>query len=97
MDKQLFTDGDWYVSGVAMRGTEPWRIPIVDFTLTYIPNGQTMHINYQIMQQNLRMFEATPKLYKLVLKQCTLCQLKDHETECDLCEIGEVLRKIRGE
>jgi hypothetical protein len=97
MDKQLFTDGVWLASGVAMRGMELSSIPTVDFTFTYVPNNPITGISSQSMQQNLRMFEATPKLYKLVLKQCTLCQLKDHETECDLCEIGEVLRKIRGE
>lgn len=97
MDKQLFTDGDWRVSYVQTHWVELSNIPIVDFTFTYVPNNPITGINDRSMQQNLRMFEATPKLYKLVQKQCALCQLKDHETECDLCEIGEVLRKIRGE
>ena len=98
MDEQLFTDGDWLVSGVSMYGSEFGSIPTVDFTFTYIPNNNlVMHINYQSMQQNLRMMEATPKLYKLVLKRCTQCKLRGCETECDTCEVGEVLRKIRGE
>lgn len=80
MDKQLFTDGDWYVSYVQAHCVELSNIPIVDFTFTYVPNNSITGISDRSMQQNLRMFEATPKLYKLVLKQCTLCQLKDHET-----------------
>lgn len=97
MDKQLFTDGDWRVSYVQTHWVELSNIPIVDFTFTYVPNNPITGINERSVRQNLRMFEATPKLYKLVLKQCTQCKLRGCETECDTCEIGEVLRKIRGE
>ena len=97
MDKQLFTDGDWRVSYVESHWDGLSNIPTVDFTFTYVPNNPITGISDRSMQQNLRMFEATPKLYNLVQNQCTLCKLKDHETECDICEIGEVLRKIIGD
>lgn len=97
MDNQLFTDGVWRVSGWAAHKTELDSVPIVDFILTYAPNNPTIDISSQSLQQNIRMLEATPKLYKLVLKQCTLCKVKARETECDTCEIGQILREIRGE
>lgn len=97
MDKQLFTDGVWRVSYIDTNWVGSSDIPIVNFTFTYVPNNPITGISDRSMQQNLRMFEATPKLYNLVQNQCTLCKLRDYETECDICEIGEVLRKIRGE
>lgn len=35
--------------------------------------------------------------YRLLKRQCNICKLKDHETECDICEINKVLMKARGE
>lgn len=37
------------------------------------------------------------EMYRLLKRQCYICKLKDHETECDICEIEKVLKKARGD
>ncbi len=46
---------------------------------------------------NAALIAAAPEMYRMLEQQCFLCKLKDHEIECDFCEINKVLKKVRGE
>ena len=61
------------------------------------PNTHSMDFDHTEMNANATLISAAPEMYSALRWQCVICRLEDHETECDLCRIGDALKKARGE
>lgn len=98
MSDKNFTQGEWYL-GNSFRHEDSkseWCNLYADgeginiaIVLLNDGCGKTYH--------NATLIEAAPEMYRMLKRQCDICKLKDHETECDICEINKVLKKARGE
>lgn len=49
------------------------------------------------MQANAALIAAAPEMYKVLSRECVICEMKNPGVICDFCRIGEVLKKARGE
>jgi hypothetical protein len=92
MTKEKFTKGEWK-SGVDAEDNRPYIFcgdeVIAD---VFVPNNSLEQAN-----ANACLISAAPSMYRELNRQCILCKLSDHETECELCSIGGILKKARGE
>ena len=44
-----------------------------------------------------RLTELNAEMEKILRRQCSLCQLRDHEVRCEWCDIEKILNKIKKE
>jgi hypothetical protein len=96
MNTEKFTQGPWEtVPFISWFGNPAIIIHNED-------DGEIAIVNYHrgsdgiTEKANTALISAAPDMFRLLRKQCYICMLKGHETECEFCEIHKVLKKARG-
>jgi hypothetical protein len=93
--KPKFTKGKWIVSDQREVAEMDYDYAILDeggWYIAHIENCSDVED-----EANAYLISAAPAMYNELHRQCLLCQLKDHECECELCNIGTILKQARGE
>ena len=97
MNEEKFTQGEWRVTNMWIEGNPPETYGIAFAVICRPDDTDYAHLSNDIMQANAALIAAAPVLYKELQRECVICKLKGHETACDFCRIGKVLKKARGE
>jgi hypothetical protein len=99
---EKFTKEPWEISD--MSGVDAMDNFTVCFHIGVSSTGEMIadcqsdnKADYERVKANAYLMKAAPEMYHELSRECTICRLKDHETECDFCRIGKVLKKARGE
>lgn len=74
----------------------------VTATIAFESYRQFPSVNFKAMQRaNANLIAAAPELYDVMDRVCRECMFIDdddgYQNACEICDIGKVLRKARGE
>lgn len=86
--KPKFTPGPWHTKRyVGASWEEYYEVSTFDgLRIAISPTEADSHL-----------IAAAPEMYEALDFFCTMCQSRDHETNCANCRYGKALRKARGE
>lgn len=76
------------------NGKKTWLGTLATETIIH---GSGEYWTYEDIEDFARKAVIGDEMYRLLKRQCYICKLKDHETECDICEINKVLKKAIGQ
>jgi hypothetical protein len=99
MSEEKFTQGEWKAETRTLSFNDVFRFGFQVITkekrVCFCETDDAKNIDE--MSVNACLISAAPSMYRELNRQCILCKLSDHETECELCSIGGILKKARGE
>lgn len=94
MSEEKFTQGEWDILDCRENPGADYDYSIVDsdgWCIVHIVN-----CGLEEQEANAALIAAAPEMYRELNRQCLLCKLRDHETECEFCNIDGILKKARG-
>jgi hypothetical protein len=96
MNEPKFTPGPWKV-GRPHNEDVPSAINGWNYYPIYYGNDEEQVCDIVYNKADADLIAAAPDMYAALENVCMICQLRDHETNCECCQFGKVLKKARGE
>lgn len=93
---EKFTPGEWKVVSSGILGDYNGAYILRFIVDCFLPYGEPVILTEEAIQANAALISAAPDMYNELSRDCAICKLRDHETECEFCRIGKILKKARG-